>query len=360
MRPTRAAVLGWTLALATMAGAASEPDADWAIESLTTADVHLVDTVARLRHAHAEGAGMLSLTGARVRVNYRPAAIDLVSRARARTEDRAAAQLTFRWGTRSTLSGIAGGGGYRGFTDYRSVWLAEFYQQLFAGVPGYVPASPRGWTALAGARWAYRPASGFLQATVLAQNDKVSPGYEPQIGGPLRRGREHLQTAALRLSTENILGPAVRTLLEAGVIDTTGRPARGALQGSLNWAAAESWTLRTVLAGVTERPAFRAGSATVTVERDWDARWFAGLALRAYRDTGEVVDPLIPSSAAPALRTWHAMASLRWQGERAAVRLEAGPYRTRYAALPAPSGQFARLYSDRHWRRVQATGEWRF
>jgi hypothetical protein len=118
------------------------------------------------------------------------------------------------------------------------------------------------------------------------------------------------------------------------------------VQGSLSWAVSDTLTLRALVAGVREHPAFHAASASLSLERDWQARWFAGLAVRGYRDSDEVVDPLVVSSAAPALRTVHFAASLRWQGERMAVRLEGGPYRTRYDDVALGSAQFARLYQD--------------
>ena len=47
-------------------------------------------------------------------------------------------------------------------------------------------------------------------------------------------------------------------------------------------------------------------------------------------------------------------------GRRLAVRLEGGPYRTRYDAVALSSAQFARLYEDRDWRRLQCTASWKF
>ena len=49
---------------------------------------------------------------------------------------------------------------------------------------------------------------------------------------------------------------------------------------------------------------------------------------------------------------------LRWRGDRTALRLEAGPYRTRLAALPSTSAHFGRLYASRNWLRLQMTAEW--
>jgi hypothetical protein len=303
---------------------------------------------------------VLSVTTDRIGIDYGPARYDILSEAVTRTEARTAADLTMRFRTDKDFSPFAGFGGYRGFTDFRSVWLNEYYRQLFEGVPGYAAASPRGWHALAGGRWAYVPGSGILQGTVVRQDDTVSPGYEPEIGHPLRRGRERLGTTAARLSTENVLTPTVRTLLEIGATGTTGRETRYTAQGSLNWSISDALTLRTVVAGVRERPQFHAESAALTLEYDWEARWFAGLTARGYRDSGEVVDPLLVSSAAPALRTVHVAASVRWQGERATLRLEGGPYWTRYDEIALGSAHFARLYGDRHWRRVQGAVSWKF
>jgi hypothetical protein len=355
---------GLLFALATLlvppgvSGETSTPG-DAAFEILNSADVRLSEGNVRLRRISGTRETALALTNANICADYAPAPADIVSSPRTRRETRWGGQFTGRWNTAGTVSGLAALGGYRGFTDYRSIWLDEYYRQLFSVVPEYRAIEPWGANASAGARWAYVPGSAFAQGILAWQHDRVSPGYEPQVFAPLRRGRDRLETFALKLSTENILSPTWRTLFEASVVDTTGRRPRYALQASVNWAASDAWTLRTVLSGVTEQPAFRAWSGALTLERDWAARWFAGLTLRAYRDTGEVVDPLIPSSAASALRTIHTAASLRWQGDRAAFRLEAGPYRSRYAALPPASAQFARLYRQRDWLRVTLAADWR-
>lgn len=303
---------------------------------------------------------VLSVTRDRIGIDYGPARYDILSQPVTRAENRTAGELTARFRTDKDFSTFAGAGAYRGYTDFRSVWLHEYYRQLFEGLPGYAPASPRGWHALLGGRWSYVPGSANLQGTVVRQGDVVSPGYEPEIGHPLRRGRERLTTTAARLSTENVLTPTVRTLLEIGAANTTGRATRYTAQGSVNWSVSDAFTLRAVVAGVRERPQFQASSAALTLEHDWNLRWFLGLAVRGYRDSGEIVDPLLVSTAAPALRSRHIALSLRWQGERVAVRLEGGPYRTRYDEIPLGSVHFARLYGDRHWRRVQGTVSCKF
>jgi hypothetical protein len=302
----------------------------------------------------------VSATQDRIDIDYSPSREDFVTQPVHRAEESTAVALTSRVDVDSNFSPMFTVGGYRGYTDYRSVWLDEFYRQLFSGVPGYEPVSPHGLNALAGARWAYVPGAAFFQSTLILQDDTVSPGYEPQIGKPLLRGLEHLRTFAVRVSTENVLTPTLRSLVAVSVTGTTDRERRYTVQGSLNWAVGERLTLRTVVGEVSEGDEFHSVSGSADLERNWGERWFAGIAVRGYRDGGEVVDPLIPSSAATALRTVDVTASVRWQGERAAFRLEAGPYWTRYEPVGLASSQFASLYRGRDWRHVEGTTSWTF
>ena len=332
---------------------------DLSHEFLGSADVSFNESSVGLATTEGNPRINISFTGARTTVDYEPAEVDLLSVPRKRIEDRKALSGVIRWDLTELTNGIIGGGTYRGFSGIRSIWIDEYYRQLFESVPAYIDADPRGWNVLAGARWSYFPSSAYLQVIMAHQQDHVSPGYEPQIFAPLLRGRDRLTSNSIRVSTENILTPRIRTRLELSTTQTTGRETRYSIQGSCNWAAAENYTLRAVLASVAEDPEFDAFSAAVTLERDWDSTWFAGLSVRTYFDSGEVVDPLIPSTAASPLRTIHTSISLRRQGIRSAVKLDAGFYQTDHAALPTPSQHFARLYRDRDWMHIQLSWEWR-
>lgn len=337
----------------------AEQSAGMSIESLSTQDAELTEANADVEFGRGAVRVILSGIHAIDLVDFSPARVDILSTPRRRRENRSAGDAMMRWEGFADRTIIAAAGGYRGFTDFRSIWLHEYYRQLFERVPGYGAVNPRGWHALGGLRAPYVPGSAYLQGTLLFQGDRVSPGYEPQIFKPLLRGRDRLETRAVRLSTENILSPSHRTLLELGATDTTGREPRFSGQASLNWAASSVLTVRMVVAAVSERPSFHAESAAMTVERDWEGRWFAGLTLRGYRDTGEVVDPLVVSTAAPAMSSTHFAASIRYQGLQAGWRLEAGPYHTHYAATSIASAHFSRLYAGRDWLRIQIAGTWR-
>jgi len=182
------------LALAGFMAAASQaeipgPEATLAVETLECGDIRLQEMNLQAEESPSSNQYVLSATEGRIDIDYAPARYDIVSQPVHRVEDRTAAELNARFSTSADLVPFAGVGGYRGFTDFRSVWLDEYYRQLFTGVPGYAHVAPQGWHAMAGGRWSYVPGSAILQLTLVQQGDTVSPGYEPQIGAPLLRGR---------------------------------------------------------------------------------------------------------------------------------------------------------------------------
>ena len=253
--------------------------------------------------------------------------------------------LTPSW----TLNGSLGG--YDGFQDYRSLWLNEFYRQEYP--VGYEEAKPRGFNLGAGLRWEYAPTTAFAQVDYAWQTDTIAPGYEKKPFVPLARGRSELDTHTVSLTLENILTPTLRSQAIGFVTDTTGRELRYGGQGSLNWALAENWVLRSTVGYSEEAPRFEAWFVEETLETDIDGRWFFSLTGRWYEDTGEIDDSLLLSSAAPELETWHVGVGLRWQGENSALKLSGGPYFTRYGALGPYTEPFQNLYRGRDWGIVQ-------
>ena len=242
-------------------------------------------------------------------------------------------------------------GGYDGFQDYRSLWLNEFYRQEYPD--GYEDINPRGYNLGVGLRWEYAPTTSFAQIDYAWQTDTIAPGYEKKPFSSLERGRSELDTQTVGVTLENILTPTLRSQLIGFTTDTTGRELRYGGQGSLNWALAENWVLRSTVGYSEEAPRFEAWFVEETLETDIDGRWFFSLTGRWYEDTGEVDDSLLLSSAAPNLETWHVGVGIRCQGENYGLKLFAGPYFTRYGALGPYTEPFQNLYRDRDWAIVQ-------
>jgi hypothetical protein len=195
---------------------------------------------------------------------------------------------------------------------------------------------------------------------VIYQEDEVEPAYNKALFGPLERGPSRLSITAGRLTFENVLSRRVRVLNELQILDTTSRGLRFSGQSVLNLAVGEHWHLRTALSLTDEAPRFLSTAGSLTVERDWNGRWFWSVFARGYRDNGRFEAALPESNAAPPLASVQAGVGVRWQGERTAFKVVAGPYLTRYRGDAASESTFGHLYRSRDWLSVQLALSHRF
>jgi len=267
-------------------------------------------------------------------------------------------QAEIRYQVSEPVQLVGGGGFYDGFDGYRSLWLDNYYRQQYSFLPGYEDADPWGVNASGAARWEYLPAQAILEGQVLYARDDVAPGYEiettPTGGfGRLVRGRESLDTVSVRLSTENVLTRYIRTRLLVQWTDTTDRENRYAAQGDLNVALGNRWTWRSTAGYTEEDPTFEAWFAGTTLE--WEAfnSFFLSASGHYYEDTGEIVNSLQLSTAAPALMAKQVGVGVRYVWPHVAVKAFVGPYFTRYDAVDQGTMPFINLYKDRDWWLAQ-------
>jgi thiol-disulfide isomerase/thioredoxin len=293
-------------------------------------------------------------------LDYEPAPTDFISQATELTEDMVSVlgRLRVRWGPRWRLE--LSGGGYDGFSDYRSVWLDEYYRQFFGPVPGYRPADPGGFHLGPGLQWEAIPGSMIVQAGLVYQFDQVSPGYEKEPFQPLVRGAERLDTLAGTIGVEHALTKRLRLLQEVRFTDTTERELRLGYKASANWALGRNWVARGV-GGVThEGPSFLAWQVQGNLDYDIDQQWFVGFFGRYYEDSGLVRDPRLVSSASPPLATFRTGLAIRHQSGGLSCKLAFGPYWTRYDEVAPISQDFSTLYASREWFFVEAAVGYRF
>ena len=256
-------------------------------------------------------------------------------------------------GERLTLS--AAGGAYDGFTDFRSVWLANYYQQQFNFVPGYESPTPRGFNASTALRWEYQPTTGFVDAGFLYANDEIAPGYEfDPFAGALVRGRQFLQTYSPSLKFENVLTPRIRTLNEFQLTFTTGREVRYAYRGAVNVALGERWVWRTSGGYTREDPTLRAWHVGATLEFEITPRWLVNISGLYYHDTGEIENSLLISTAAPGQETVSVGLGLRYVGTASTFSVSVAPVWADYQTVAIGTRPFTNLYQDRTWISVQA------
>jgi len=328
-------------------------------EFMSASDVSLLDSDLTLRWRTLERDLSATFGWAPIAMDYIPSTVNLLGSPADLKSDRTSWQVTWREGLEETWRWNVSLGGYDGFTDYRSLWLEEYYRQVFSNVPGYYPADVGGMNVSIGGTYEYLPQCGMINWSIAWQADDVSPVYEKLIGGPLVRGISHFETWRYGIGSEHVLSPEIRFKHDAAILDTTERDLRVTYRAEVLWAVTEDWTLRSSLDGSLEGD-FHSSGVSAMIEKDWDARWFLGLQLRAYRDNGQIVDPQLVSSASPPLDSLSVNLTIRHETEHVVWRLSAGPYLTRYGALSQGNRTFDTLYRDRDWLGIQGACTWRF
>jgi hypothetical protein len=244
---------------------------------------------------------------------------------------------------------------YDGYTDYRSLWINEYYSQLFGEVPGYIEAAPKGSRFNLGVEWEYIPVVAKIRLTGVYGKDTIAPASEFGENG-LERSRPDLYTKSLQLQTENVLSQRVIVQNTFQFTDTTNREKRWSGQTAWNIALAEDWFLRLNAGGAIEQPNFDAYYFGGAVEYRFADDWFFRLNGRYYEDTGEIENSLGGfTSSAPSLKSVELGAGIRWQGVHNSVNLYVGYYQTEYAPLAEDNIFLENLYNDRRWGLVQLT-----
>jgi hypothetical protein len=197
---------------------------------------------------------------------------------------------------------------------------------------------------------------GFLEARAGYGVDDVAPGFqEDPATGRVIPGPSTLYTTSATLAFEDVITSRLRALNELRVSDTTEREVRWSWQSSLNCALGERWVFRPLGGYTAEEPEFEAfwfGGALEFQATDWCALIASA---QYYEDTGEVLEPFVLSSAAPALKSYQVSFGVRFTWSRFVLKIAGGPYETDYEEVPPNSRAFTNLYRDRNWALAQAT-----
>ena len=336
--------------------------------ALVSSDISLFDTLLEYKLQHGGGWFKLNVLGGYTDVEFpgfpAQAVSPLAVEASERRDQRLGLQGTARFNVAEPLALTIGGGGSSGFTDYRALWVDEFYHQLDQSqvefVDQFLPFTnrtvnykePEPWNANVSAdlRWEYIPTCAFL--TVLA-NYSASGGIPSYLEGDLLGGLDVEEkvyyTGGAGLSLENILTRRLRSQLDVQVQKTTDREVRTILKGSFNYALLDHLVCRTEFSYAHEDPGFDAWSAGAVLEKDWNDTWFVSVGARYYEDTGEILDTVPESAAPPAVRTYQGAVALRWQGAHNALKVSVGPYYNHYLEPASDPIRFGEFYKDRDW-----------
>ncbi len=329
-----------------------------AFDSMLAPDVQITSTALSYGQKHGGTEWKINSKHNTMREEYAPFELfDFLGYAERLNERYDGGQASLRQMLGSSLTLSLAGGGYAGFTDFRSLWLANYYKQQFAPFfPAvYEEPDPGGFNVGSGLRWEYQPTTGFIEASFLYAEDEIAPGYDRDLlTGDAVRGPSWLRTCAPSLKFENILTSRIRVLNELQLTHTSRREPRYGYRNSINMALGERWVLRTLGGYTHENPALRAWFAGATLEFEITPRWLVNISGLYYHDTGEIENSLFISTATPGLETWQGGLGVRYVGTLSSFSLSLAPILADYKPIGPGTRPFTNLYSDRTWVSVQA------
>lgn len=301
--------------------------------------------------------GEVSVASNHFTMDYAPVAFDFRGVAKRLSAHSEAWQTNVRWRAREDLELIGSAGLYQGFTNFRSVWLAEYFEQQFEPVgqtamDRWERPDPHGINGGVGARWEYIPATAFGEIVATGLRDEVAPGYEIDFDG-LRRGRVKLNGFGVTVSSENVLTTRVRSRVEVSGTRVSEREMRWNGNAAVNVAVGELTVLRFQVGGAQEDPDFEAWWGEATWDWVLSDDWAVFGQGRYYEDNGEIENALRFTSAAPGLTSRQWNVGLRWRGENSFVRLQLGRLRSSYEPTNPSTDFFQNLYRNRSWTTAQ-------
>ncbi|MDB4798445.1 hypothetical protein OAH36_02485 [Verrucomicrobia bacterium] len=328
---------------------------DIASEWISSSDLALSSSTLSYRNEVQESKWQLNLNHGSIDMDFR--SLDIFTHPAKIREERIGIQGRLERRINQHIRGQAGLQAYDGFATYQGAWLHEYYQQRY-GLFGYDQVDPYGLLGNVGSRWEYTPGSGYLQASVSRLHQRIAPGAE--FEGHLTLGNTRLNTTLVNLSSENILSQRVKTRVDLGITDTTGRKLRYTLAGFVNHAVSENWVIRSTLSWTGESPGFNAYIGGLTAEYPITDAFLISLSGRYYQDSGEIEDSLLFSAAAPGIETIQFGIGFRYQREHASAKLFIAPYTSRYEPIGRGTEFFGQLYQDRNWILLQLAYSWEF
>ncbi len=248
---------------------------------------------------------------------------------------------------------------YEGYSDYRSIWIAEFYKQFFGAFPAYHGPDPHGSSIGVFVEWDYLPGTGNASLALDYGRDEIAPGwgFNSAIGQP-EPGRERLETPSASLRIEQVINPWLKTEGEFLVRQTTAREARYALRNG--WAAAAGPLGFRLNGGYTgESPSFHAVYGSALVEWTFLPKWSVHAGYRVYQDSGEIESSGF-NALAPGLDSNEIFTGIKWDRGDFSVSANVGFLNTDYEPLSEDNEFFGNLYKDRDWVNFRLAASFQF
>lgn len=265
--------------------------------------------------------------------------------------------LTREWS--KAWSGTLSLSAYDGFSDYRSIWISEYYSQLFGAFSTYQAPEPYGYSISAAPSWSYLRGSGTAKLSVFYAVDEIAPGWSfDSAAGVPAPGDDLLETFGASFTIDQAVNPWLKGRLMVSARNTEDRDPRLGVVNS--WAATKGPLSMRVTGGYSEEsPSFDSSHVAAILEWNFLPEWSANIGVRTYRDSGEIQSSGF-NALAPPVETSEIFGGLTWDKGDLTVSAGIGFLESDYDPLSEDNEFFGNLYKDRDWLTFRFAASYKF
>ena len=254
--------------------------------------------------------------------------------------------------------------GHEGFTNFRSIWLDEFFAQSTVGAfPGFEPGDPSGLSISLGSTYTFPNEVDSINVSLSYSTDRIAPGqaieFVPGVGAGILRGDDVLDTWAANVTGNFYITNRITSQLLARASLTGVREVRTQLRANAAWQILQDLTLRGELGFANEEPEFEAFFGGITLSYQIIDPLTFSVGYRLYSDTGEITTANF-NSAAPPLDSKELSASLLWVKGPHALSGSVAYFETDFDPVSGVNASFGQLFADRDFIAIRTAYTYQF
>lgn len=318
-------------------------------DGIFSSDVKVIDTTFRFVQERGRHQFSVELGQTRHEIDYAPAP-GTFTREEFRAEEAFSAAIGYRFDLRNDFRLNFNASYSDGFTDHRSLWIAEFYRQSFQFFPSYVEPDPDSLSFSTGFEWDFNPRNSLV-ATFGFSQSTIVPGYaiDPVTFVDVEIGDAILDTYSGSLRVESQVHSRVSTQQTLLLSETEGRQLRWQLRTDWALSLNEQLTLRLQAGLSRERPVFEAYYGGASLVYELTPNWQFDVGYRVYSDTGEITQSNFNASA-PGIDTSEISFGALWRAGNNSLRASIALFDSDFNEITNSENLvFSNLFGDREF-----------
>lgn len=271
-------------------------------------------------------------------------------------------QITFSLGQQwnDSFTSTFSASGYRGFTDFRSIWTSEFFEQSFEFFPEFEEPDPFGFSATFGTTYTLPNEIDTIAIDLGYSRDRIAPGFEVgEFTGILESAEDILETYSVGLTGNFYITNKITSQVFARAAFVTDREIRTQLRANLAWALLDNVTLRGEYGATYEPADFEAFFGGLSLNYQITSNLEASLGYRIYQDSGEITTSNF-NTAAPGVETREAFISLLYSRNSHSVRASVALLDSDFDPVNVANVPFENLFQDRDFLALRAAYSYSF